>query len=44
LLNGIDRFAPIDEVGDKTNRDAIRHAARTFAEELMLLMLEQDYQ
>ena len=31
------------EVGDETDRDAIRHAAMVFAEELMLLMLEQDY-
>jgi len=31
------------EVGDETNRDSIRQAAAVFAEELMLLMLQQDY-
>jgi len=31
------------EVGDETDRAAIREAAKVFAEELMLLMLEQDY-
>ncbi len=31
------------EVGDETDREAIRHAATVFAEELMKLMLEQDY-
>lgn len=32
------------EVGDETDREAIRQAATVFAEELMLLMLEQDYE
>ena len=32
------------EVGDETDREAIRQAAKIFAEELMLLMLQQDYQ
>ena len=32
------------EVGDETDRTAIRQAATVFAEELMLLMLEQDYE
>lgn len=32
------------EVGDETERKAIRKAAKIFAEELMLLMLQQDYQ
>ena len=31
------------EVGDETDRNAIRQAATVFAEELMKLMLEQDY-
>lgn len=31
------------EVGDETDREAIRTAASVFAEELMKLMLEQDY-
>ncbi len=31
------------EVGDETDREAARDAARIFAEELMLLLLEQDY-
>jgi len=31
------------EVGDETDRDAVRAAARIFAEELMALMLEQAY-
>ena len=32
------------EVGDDTNRNAIRQAATVFAEELMLLILEQNYE
>ena len=32
------------EVGDETNRNAIKQAATVFAEELMLLMLEQKYE
>ena len=32
------------EVGDETDRTAIREAAGVFAEELMLLMLEQNYE
>ena len=34
----------VDEVGDETNRNAIKQAATVFAEELMLLMLEQKYE
>lgn len=32
------------EVGDETDRSAIRDASTVFAEELMLLMLEQNYE
>lgn len=32
------------EVGDETDRDAIRESAHIFAEELMLLMLKQDFE
>ncbi len=31
------------EAGDETDRDAVRGAARIFAEELMRLMLSQEY-
>jgi hypothetical protein len=31
------------EVGEETDRDATRNAARVFAEELMKLMIDQEY-